>query len=393
MSDLNIIKDESTNTTSILLNLELGEYLKIVDRAYSEQGGLEGQRAPLKTQTAKRIRQQMITDFEKGGILPPVVIGVETEKEFNPTKLSKEELLEFLDTAIASGDDLISIIDGMQRTTAMREADINAGNQLLSRPVRVEFWISESTHQHLYRMLVLNTGQVPWSLRRHLEVVFNSLKKDIKRYIPDCDLVEIDDNSKRQSAGQYNFSSIIEMFLVIGTRTERVETKEKLTAEFLKLDFIESSSKHELTDIFLKILKVVYDLDTVMSSKRVNSLDEGKFKKPFNLFSSQPVLIGFSVSAAQYILGRPGRKLSQEQINSNLTNFVNGYSELIHRLDSLTKEEMESFLSLDMLNEVFKNYTSGSNIGDLQRSFFKNAFNVILEVNFDMDDMNICWRA
>ncbi|ENM5760226.1 hypothetical protein V4V52_003944, partial [Vibrio mimicus] len=314
MADLNIIRDDSNSTTSILLNLELSEYLRIVDKAYEQQGGIDGQRAPLKTQTAKRIRQQMISDFSSGGILPPVVIGVETKEQIDPESLTKDLLIKFLEASMDSGDDLISIIDGMQRTTAMREANLNLDGGLDSKPVRVEFWFSESTHQHLYRMLVLNTGQVPWSLRRHLEVVFNSLKKDIIKEIPDCRLVEIDDNSKRSSAGEYNFSSVIEMFLVIGTRTERIETKEKLTAEFLKLDFIESSSKHELTDVFTKVLNILYRFDMAISKYSLEPIEGAKFKQPYNLFSSQPALIGFSVSSAQYILGRPGRKLSKEEI-------------------------------------------------------------------------------
>lgn len=393
MQDLNIIKDPNNKTTSVLVNLALSEYLNIVDKAYSEQGGIEGQRAPLKTQTAKRIRQQMISDFSLGGILPPVVIGVETKAVFGEGISSKQDFLEFLEASMASGDDLISIIDGMQRTTAMREANLNLDGGLDDRPVRVEFWISENTHQHLYRMLVLNTGQVPWSLRRHLEVVFNSLKKDIKQAVPDCKLVEIDDNSKRSQAGEYNFSSIIEMFLVLGTRTERVETKEKLTAEFLKLDFIESSSNHELTSIFIKVLDALFKLDVAISSKNIPPLEDGKFKKPFNLFSSQPALIGFSVSAAQYILGRPGRKTHKEDIEANLVKFVSGYEHLISNILSYNEDELTDFLSLETLNEVFSGYTSGSNIGDLQRSYFKTAFNVILEENFDIETMNICWRA
>lgn len=393
MANLNIIQDDSNSTASILLNLELCEYLRIVDKAYEQQGGIDGQRAPLRTQTAKRIRQQMISDFSSGGILPPVVIGVETSKKIELETLTKEDLIEFLETSMSSGDDLISIIDGMQRTTAMREANLNRNGELDSKPVRVEFWISESTHQHLYRMLVLNTGQVPWSLRRHLEVVFNSLKKDIIKAIPDCRLVEIDDNSKRSAAGEYNFSSIIEMFLVIGTRTERIETKEKLTAEFLKLDFIESSSKHELTDIFTKVLNVLYRFDKAISKYSLDSSVDGKFKQPYNLFSSQPALIGFSVSSAQYILGRPGRKLSKEDIDKNLSNYIRGFDTLIQNISSFDRGKMIEFLSFETLNEVFDNYTSGSNIGDAQRAYFKSAFNVIFEEDFDVDSMNICWRA
>jgi hypothetical protein len=51
----------------------------------------------------------------------------------------------------------------MQRTAALFEA-IEADKAVLDRQMRVEFWLTRSVRTMIYRMLVLNTGQVPWTL-------------------------------------------------------------------------------------------------------------------------------------------------------------------------------------------------------------------------------------
>ena len=40
------------------------------------------------------------------------------------------------------------------------------------REVREEFWVAEKVNSLIYRMLVLNTGQVPWETGRQLETVY-----------------------------------------------------------------------------------------------------------------------------------------------------------------------------------------------------------------------------
>jgi hypothetical protein len=52
-----------------------GEPLEIVEKTFTNKGGLEGQRDTLKTTTAIRIRKRMGQDLEAGTVLPPIVIG------------------------------------------------------------------------------------------------------------------------------------------------------------------------------------------------------------------------------------------------------------------------------------------------------------------------------
>lgn len=259
------------------------------------------------------------------------------------------------------------------------------------RLIRVEFWIAEKVHSLLYRMLVLNTGQVPWSLRRQIEVVFHSLKKDMIAAAPNLNLIEVDDGNRRRNGGTFQADKLIEIFLILGTRTERVDVKEKLADDFLKLDFIESSSDNELTVIFFKLLKVIVDFDLAISDAQ--SSVEGRFTHGYELFASQPLLTGFALASSIFILGRPGTTRTPDELSNALSAFETGFQTLLEKIEAMNPAQKESFLALEFLNEQMKSFKSGSKVGDEERNFFKTAFRVIFQDNFEIPSMEVCWRV
>ena len=113
--NIDILKDKRANCYSIMVHTSIEEYLEKVRSSFEEQGGIQGQREPLKTITAKRIRERMVADLEEGGILPPIVLGVIlNENEFK--SLENLENKESFDKILGSKDgEDIFIIDGMQR--------------------------------------------------------------------------------------------------------------------------------------------------------------------------------------------------------------------------------------------------------------------------------------
>jgi hypothetical protein len=112
-----------------------------------------------------------------GAVLPPVVIGMlvdaTTLKIWESKPPSNATFLE----AVARNE--LSIIDGMQRTAALKEAAA-VEPAVYDRGLRVEFWVADETRALIYRMLVLNTGQVPWTLGRQLAVVYEPLLGEVK---------------------------------------------------------------------------------------------------------------------------------------------------------------------------------------------------------------------
>jgi hypothetical protein len=366
-----------------MTELTVGEYLDIINSAYKNRGGIEGQREALKTSTAIRIRKRMIEDLRLGTVLPPIVLGVVMPLA-NVDENSWPEIRKKITP------ESISIIDGMQRTTALLEA-INHNQHLLYSSIRVEYWIASNTNGLIYRMLVLNTGQVPWNLRRQIETVFRSIIQEIKEQVTAIEVLEIDESKRRVKAGQFQGDQLIELYLVFGTRKEKIDTKERLADEFTKQDFIQSVADKNFTNIFYDVLLYLGELDKLFDKYQPNNPEKNRFNTGKDLFDSQPARIGFVTAIALKVLGRPGVHYTPKEESSNWDNIKKNFDKFIERLNAMKKEEIEDFLDFQTLNELI--VQKSGKVGDFEREFFLKAFHVLVEANFELPTMTPCWIA
>src|SRR3977135_3227476 len=119
LAELGWLHDQRTGCFSAMVQMKTGDYLNLVKKAHEQRGGIAGQRDVLKTTTAKRIRESMISEIAAGAILPPVWLGVVIEENDSKALAAKH------DSAALFGcieDKELSIIDGMQRTASLLEA-------------------------------------------------------------------------------------------------------------------------------------------------------------------------------------------------------------------------------------------------------------------------------
>lgn len=225
--------DKRGDCMSIAFTISYSEYKELIDHAYKNRGGIDGQRGTLKTSTAIRIRKRMVEDITKGTILPPLVIGAAVkEADYNEfEKKNEEALLIWLKENASS----LSLIDGMQRTTAMFEAEKSI--DLSEYKIRIELWLAHTVNNLIYRMLVLNSGQVPWDVRRQLETVFGSIVSQLQMDLPELSIFTEEESRRRAKAGQYQANRILELYLAFGSRKEKIDIKERLSDEFVRLDF------------------------------------------------------------------------------------------------------------------------------------------------------------
>ncbi|WP_313618990.1 hypothetical protein [Pantoea septica] len=375
------LEDEVSNCHSFIFHMDISFYLSVTEYARHSGGNIEGQRPVLKSQSARIIRDQMTTDFRNGGVLPPVVIGM-VDPEFDENNVKTiEDIYKYIDDNKKS----ICIIDGMQRTEAMINAGVNT-----PRNVRVELWLVESLNKLIYRMLVLNTGQVPWTMQKQLEVVMNPVIKTIQSKVPGIELPTTEDAQRRTQAGKFQASKIIESFLVFGARSEKINTRDSIAEEYAKLDFIESSSKQEILDAYIEFLRRIYALDVQLCRINRDNSPSGKFKKGCDILGSQPALIGITTAFAIKILGRPKLVLSAEQQTKNMRNILSNFDEFIERLEGMNEQELTEFINLESLNSMSPSSAS-TKVGDQERQFFKGAFNVLLEDEFKVPNMDVCW--
>lgn len=400
LNNISVIKDNKSNCYSIMGMTTIGEYINYIDDVYKNRGGISGQREALRTSSAIKIRKRMIKDIASGTVLPPIVVGVllpndkfdEISKEYDETSSLTSDFVSSLLKGVVK--DNISLIDGMQRTTAIIES-INSSESLADSIIRVELWAVKSLNNLLYRMLILNTGQVPWNVRRQLEVLFSPIKQAISLTVPEATIYSIDDAKRRSASTQYQGDDVIELFLVFGSRKEKIELKERIAEEFTRLDFIETTEKNDLMDLFTRCFHMLNKLDAKLGEAR-NETEDNNGKKPkfFNgsdLFSSQPARIGFMVALSLKIIGRPGVDKTTEYQQETLQKVESDFNAFMENLNSLSNEELMSFLSFDILNEIIDK--PSTKVGDFERTFFKEAFLSLIEQNFQVSNFDSCWRA
>lgn len=391
--DATMLPDGRVACWSMMTGMSVANYLTLVEKAYKSRGGIAGQREPLKTTTGKRIRQRMVEDIKQGAVLPPVVIGVVIHGDLAPiAKLSANEILDRM-----GGEwiDSISIIDGMQRTTALQEALAEAG-EVAERNVRVEFWLAQNTDSLIYRMLILNTGQVPWNVKRQLVVVYAPLIKEIEGKVTFEKLITLDRPGRRTKGGEFNADSLVDAYLAFGLRRTEIDTQETLAEEFSRLDIADAITSKKFDHYFPPIVQRLVNLDKGFA--RLDIADEGedaansKYQIGRNIFDGQPARVGFVVACAIAVLGRLGMDKDTAESDAALKDLTDGADALVERLMALRKAELSDFLKLDVLRDMLGGQKRSA-VGRHERAFFENAFSILIKEKFDVKSMEACWRG
>jgi hypothetical protein len=393
--DISKLRDGRVACWSIMTGMKVSDYIDLVEGAYMARGGLKGQREALKTTTGRRIRGRMVEDIKRGAVLPPVVIGVVITDDFEG--IAALSPAEIIDRVVKEWIDSIAIIDGMQRTTALMDA-VESDNSIAEQAVRVECWLAQSTDSLIYRMLVLNTGQVPWNIKRQLLVIYAPLVEEMKRRVHFERLLNIEKSERRFRGGEFSADSLVEAYLAFGIRRTEIDTQESLADEFSRLDIAEAIAANKYDKYFYPIVQILVNIDKAFSRLEVSKTegeDEvslSKFTVGRNIFDSQPARIGFVVACALHVLGRLGMDKTESESALALAQLQSDADNLVTRLEVMDPDDLTAFLELDVLREKLGGQKRSA-VGRHERAFFETAFKVLIETNFKVPSMGVCWRA
>ncbi len=379
-----------------MTTMKVEDYLSFINVVHDNRGGIDGQRDVMKTTTARRIRERMVVDLKKGATIPPVVIGLVLDSENESTSVENSSALvdgQIINAVSGKSNDGLSIIDGMQRTRALRDAAVSDGEgertSVLDRQLRVEFWITNNVQSMIYRMLVLNTGQVPWTVARQLEVIYKPLLHAITENVPDIErIVDSDNKGRRVAPGQYAAKDLIELYLAFSSRKTTVETKEVVSQEYERLDLVDNLSNESFQDFFYAALGLMVRLDK--SFGQLGEHDDAKNGGRF-IFDKQTARIGFMVAIGIKVLGRPSAEVDDMDKRRRLQKVIAGGANLVTKLSKMRLEELGRFLRLDVLTELLNQRVS--QVGRYERSLFQDAFKVLMDDEFEVQNMEVCWRA
>lgn len=199
------------------------------------------------------------SDIRSGCILPTIVlaareVGVEVFEKYDQTdrfiKASKNDLEIIANSIKGISPTRIDIVDGLQRTNALRETfailDEMERPKFLQRSLRLEIWVNIPFFPLAYRMLLLNAGQRPMSMKHQIDILSGGLANDLQD-LDGIEILRVKDHKRRVRPGQYHLSTLAQAFQAWMQRSPNVD-RTNLVVETMVVDEALESLGIDLSD-------------------------------------------------------------------------------------------------------------------------------------------------
>ncbi|MFK5668549.1 hypothetical protein ACI2OW_21955 [Pseudomonas shirazica] len=321
-------------------------------------------------------------DLKRGCILPPIVLALDrqvlTQRTIKRGSVTDSELLSLGTKLSDSIDDCeIYIIDGLQRTNAMRtaatelESEDDGGENLkeyLARKIRLEIWVGISFGAIAYRMLLLNAGQKPMSIKHQVEILSFKLRDDLAS-IPGIDIFTSKEKRRRRQPGQFHLSVLAQSFQAWIQRQPNIDMTNTVMEELLAESAIETLgaalSTRESDDAFKDLVRWIVSADQKLG---VDYLD---------FFGNETVMLGLSAAVGEFGADDDMRD-----------DMITALEVLIKKLDA----EGPSALGVDLFNKLRRGIDSKKyNVGTATRDMVSKAFEQFF-YSAGRKTMDRCWQ-
>ena len=363
MKAISQIKDGRIDAWNFLL--EIDEYLNLVNDVIDKN---DFQRK--RVRSSKTVYALLKEDLKLGCIIPPLVIALSNTAK---TDLNMGNISSYV---IENKKDLL-ILDGLQRTLTIKDLlnelseDSIALDKVKNHKIRLELYVGINRLSILYRMLTLNTGQTPMTLRQQIEMLYMDYLEQQK--IPYVSLIRETDSKTARKFGEYNFHEIIDGFnayldrepspMVRSDILDNIKSLEKLSKENQNIDLFESyiQAYHKLLE---KILNLSPD-DVTLPDEYIEKNDVFD-KTASRIFRKPQVMSGFGAA-----LG----KLIDFEVIENIDSSVSLIENLVITDANEFLEKINKYLA-----EIKK---KSKKIGTSQREFFMIYFRILFNKGTD----------
>lgn len=399
------LKIDALNFFSII---KIKDYLKIAN-SIKNNNDLQRKRVSAPSSVYALLKN----DLKEGCLIPSIVLALDIDEK---QKIDYEKIdYNTYTKIIQSKADSLKILDGLQRTNILIDLETELTNNenktpeqiekdklvlkdLYDRELRIEIYLNVSRFGILYRMLTLNTGQTPMSLRHQIEILYSDY------FIKEKDgvilLRDAFDSQKVIKQGQYRFSDIVEGVTSFIEGSEftldrfdlltYIKSLKKLSTEDTKIDIFNSfvSTYHCFLNEIIKKSdgwKFSYSnlKDEHLASFPIQKVEKEKEIRvaPFGV-SSEDI---FTKSQIFTGLGAAFSSLKQK----NIIGDINDIKTDMHNLKFETTSE-DAFNNLTVRLEQIRK--ESKKIGESQRTFFKFFFISLFNKN-DEDSFMLFEKA
>jgi hypothetical protein len=235
------------------------------------------------------------SDLRRGCILPPVVLAVSQQLDVPIEKIYSDHLLDQLTSEFSKiSSESVYVIDGLQRTNAIRQTLQELAEPerdvFLKRSLRVEIWVNIPFGAIAYRMLLLNAGQRPMSVKHQVEILSAKLVDDLGG-IPRLDVFRIGDTRRRTQPGQFSLAKLAQGFQAWLQGQPNLDLRNTVMEELLAESAVEvlgktvpADANQQHGDGFRRFIEWVVQLDLALGQPSVG------------FFGNETVLLGIAAA-------------------------------------------------------------------------------------------------
>ena len=356
MKSLEIIgytKDFRTNTNILYAQIKINEYLELVGKDFDR---FEIQRKKEKHKGYNRLKR----DIERGTLIPTITLAVEPSSVNQFETLLEERNSTKIIEMLVSLTDKIYILDGLQRTYIISDIKsnmpFNDGQKLL-----LEIWFEEDLKHLIYRLIVLNSGQKPMSMRHQIELLFITMRETLVKKVDGLILLEEKNEEIRSKAKEFPFERLVTSYKSYLTKSPEVDKDNIVAERMIESDMLDSDEEF-LSQSFFKFTNILekYCLLDEQLFRIYNGSDKAKYR---NWLADANVIQSFFAAVKSFSSNEKREAIVADSIDKLL-------------LELKLKNKGDDAFNLKDLYEILSNESVSKkyNVGFATRKLLTSAF-------------------
>jgi len=369
---LGLAQDKRTDTPVVYAQIPISEFLPLVGTEFES---FAIQRRREKHKTYERMKKDLIA----GALLPSITLAVKPERVAAIRPLHAASDYQQLAISLSQPGG-VNILDGLQRTYIIKDLQDEGVELNADQTLHLEFWLEESINNLVYRIIVLNAGQKPMSMRHQIELLFSTLKQRLEDKIPSLEIYRERDQTRRRRSRKFALDRLASAYQSYITRSPEVSRENVVAQQIIEADAMDASEEELTTEFnsFLRLLARYCDLDDHVCRIYVQQDDEGDMPTGANWFGSENVLQSFFAANSQYAVSELQKTRSDKALD--------------HLLSTLAASSQgDDPLGLRRLLEIQQGFNPRKvNIGAATRKLLMNGFKELMR-NEGETPMEDCW--
>lgn len=368
MKAISSLRDSRINATNVLVEMTIGEYCALASDI-TKKNVFQRRRVG----SSKTVYSLLKQDLMRECVIPPIVLALTSAT----SQFDENDLPSFAQY-IESNKDHLVILDGLQRTYTLLDliADLESSGdtegvgRIKNNKLRVEIYVGLNRIGILYRMLTLNTGQTPMSLRQQIEILYLDY---IDVGVEGVELIRESDDRAATQINQYNFKDVVEGFNSYLDRDELPMEKSDILENIGSLEKL--AKENQTTDLFCSYIRAWHRFVLKINALCADvSLDDDYLERNSNPFGNNALRVFKKPQAMSGFGAAVGKMIDFRTINN--------FGDLEAITDALVMDDPMRFLE-EINNALDWIKTNTKKIGNAQRSYFQYYFRDLINKDSD----------